>query len=439
MINYEKLDKLMELPVSEEILGAYIEGNLSATETDGIDDLLNQSDWKVIVQDISENSFDIKEDGVLLNVDNLELPIIDEINIEDNITKNCTEMNETLSGNLAGSTESMRSIGTHMIVGEEAVNETSSYVKQSYEDTCAIKAQQLVLRKFGKDITEDELVRQACDNGWYHPGKGTSINDMGKLLSANEIPCTNYMNGNIAHVVNALADGKMVIMGVDSGELWETSFLGKLWEKIEDKIPLVGGADHALIVAGIDASDPSNVKVILTDPGTGDYNKPYPLKQFIDAAEDSRFFMTVTDDSVPDVFKAYDPGTTHLPQVGDLNYYQFKNMFSDYMQDGSDIPDDVWSEFKSFAVGSIGGSDNNEIGNGSNDGEGGNSDSNDDGNGENDNGGGSNGGNDDGNGENDNDGSGEDGNGGSPDEPEDEEDEEDEEDDEDDEDEEDEE
>ncbi len=32
MIDYEKLDKLMELPVSEEMLGAYIEGNLSPEE-----------------------------------------------------------------------------------------------------------------------------------------------------------------------------------------------------------------------------------------------------------------------------------------------------------------------------------------------------------------------------------------------------------------------
>lgn len=247
-------------------------------------------------------------------------------------------------------------LGAHMKVGEEAVDVESPHVKQSHNDTCAIKSQQLVLEKFGIHRTEDELVQQAYDNGWYRPGGGTKTTDMGKILNDNGVSCTNYENGNIAQVVSALADGKQIIMGVDSYELWEAPSWRKLWEKIEDRLPLVGGADHALLVTGIDASDPSDVKVIVTDPGSGALNKPYPLKQFIDAAEDSRFFMTVTDNPAPDVFDAFEPGTTHLPMIGDMNYYEFINQFSDYMQDGDVIPDSVWDDFKlsAFGAGTVG-------------------------------------------------------------------------------------
>lgn len=360
MIDYEKLDKLMELPVSEELLGAYIEGNLSEFERNTIEGILNDSECCAIVSEINDCEGNLENSEEFPDLGTIELPGEEEYSIDlesENIFKYFTDMRETILNSLGDAAESCGSVGAHMSVGEEAVDVISSHVLQSYRDTCAIKSQQLILERFGKHLTEDELVQQAYDNGWYRPGCGTSGNDMGEILRANGVPCTNYANCNIAHVVSALADGKQVMMAVDSGELWETSFIGKLKETIEDKIPFVGGADHALLVTGIDASDPSDVKVIVTDPGSGALNKPYPLKQFIDAAEDSKFFMTVTDNPAPNVFDAFEPGTTHLPMIGDMNYYEFMNQFSDYMQDGDVIPDSVWSDFKlsAFGAGDVGG------------------------------------------------------------------------------------
>ena len=61
--------------------------------------------------------------------------------------------------------------------------------------------------------------------------------------------------------------------------------------------------------------------------------------------------MTVTDNPAPKVFDAFEPDTTHLPMIGDMNYYEFINQFSDYMQDGDVIPDSVWNDFKLSAFG----------------------------------------------------------------------------------------
>ena len=46
-------------------------------------------------------------------------------------------------------------------------------VQQLYPDTCAIKSQQLILKDFGIDVSETELVQAANANGWYNGG-GTS-------------------------------------------------------------------------------------------------------------------------------------------------------------------------------------------------------------------------------------------------------------------------
>lgn len=57
-----------------------------------------------------------------------------------------------------------------------------------------------------------------------------------------------------------------MIIGVDSGELWDQN---PLLEKLEDHFS-IQGADHAVVVSGIDTSNPSDVHVIISNPGTGE-------------------------------------------------------------------------------------------------------------------------------------------------------------------------
>ena len=209
------------------------------------------------------------------------------------------------------------------LYGEPAKNIVSDYVHQKYSDTCAIKSQQLVLEKFGIYVSEDQLRTEAYAHGWYLPGGGTSMNDVGKLLELHGIGVNQYVNGNVFNVVNELAQGHDVIIGVDSGELWHYG----LYEKMEDKV-LGPQADHALIVSGINTEDPENIKVIITDPGTGDLCKEYTLSQFVDAANDSNFFMVTTNIPEPHVFDSIEPGIEHLPYIGSMTYHDFQNNFA---------------------------------------------------------------------------------------------------------------
>lgn len=180
----------------------------------------------------------------------------------------------------------------------------SNNIQQQYPDTCAIKSQQLILEDFGINYTEAELVKFSAENGWYC-GDGTAMGDIGRILDAANIPCTSRMDANIFDLANELQQGHKVIVGVDSGELWkEDSLLTRFKEWLEDffgkDVP-----DHALIVAGIDVSDPTNPLVLVTDPGTGEKERAYPMSEFMDAWKDSQCFMCSTNVAPQDVAEQY--------------------------------------------------------------------------------------------------------------------------------------
>lgn len=199
-------------------------------------------------------------------------------------------------------------------------------VQQQYNDTCAIKSQQIILNQFGVEVNEDQCVAFSKENGWYN-GNGTQIVDIGRLLDASGIPCTQRPNSNVFDIVDQLQQGHPVIVAVDSGELEGG---GGFWEWLEEfftgKVP-----DHALIVSSIDASDPMNPQVIVTDPGTGEYSRSYPLTQFMDAWSDSNCFMVSTDVAPMDIVEQYqanDWDDMQMPEINNVSnetFHDFQN------------------------------------------------------------------------------------------------------------------
>lgn len=234
------------------------------------------------------------------------------------------------------------------IIGDAPVNILSDDVKQLFDNSCAIKSQQLILQRFGIYIPEEKLYEEAVSNGWYH--EGTSPEDVGKLLELHGIPVAQYENANIFNLVNELAQGHQVIVGVDSGELWGDNIFDIVFE--DNK------ADHALVVSGVDTSDPNNIKVILTDPGTGDLLKEYPLDQFVDAWQDSKFFMMTTQNPMPNIFDSFNtqPGIdlpiTNIPSIGHMPYEMFYNDFA-FLNYTNEIPSSVFNDFSDYVTGDI--------------------------------------------------------------------------------------
>lgn len=229
------------------------------------------------------------------------------------------------------------------VVGLPGTDGSSPFVQQQYDDTCAIRSQELILRDFGVQVSEDSLRNEATAYGWYSPGEGTPAGYIGGLLENHGVPVHQFENANIFTLSNELAQGHKVIIGVDSGELWDKGAL----EGIEDFFG-VQGADHALIVSGIDTTDPENIKVVITDPGSGDIAKAYPMDQFLDAWKDSNCFMVATDNPAPawsHGMSNFNYETGHLDSIGDLSYAEFLEKYSAYatmsLADSTGIPDNA--------------------------------------------------------------------------------------------------
>ena len=202
-------------------------------------------------------------------------------------------------------------------------------VQQLYPDTCAIKSQQLILEDFGIDVSETQLVQTANANGWYNGG-GTYPQDVGNLLNLAGIPVTKQ-DGNVFTLVNELAQGHKVIVGVDADELWYNNSNNEKWVNWMNDFFGPQGGNHALIVAGIDTSDPDNIQVIVKDPGSGDDGKPYPLDQFMDAWADTHCYMVSTNLSAPefaDGMTNFDYESGHLHDVAGVSYPDFQ-IFND--------------------------------------------------------------------------------------------------------------
>lgn len=306
--------------ISDEMLAAYIDGNATESEKSLIENSISDDSMLSEAVDIAN---DTNSYGSAFGWD---FPLNDSDFIETDNSTGSIEVNCENVGTTNNGTNIM-----FAVYGDDALNEVSENVKQLYPDTCAIKSQQLVLENFGIHISEEQLRAEAIEHGWYSPGSGTPMADVGKLLELHGVGVKQYVNGNIYNVLNELAQGHDVIMGVDSGELWHYG----LKEKMEDYIPGIGGADHALIVSGINTDNPKDVKIIITDPGTGDLCKEYPIAQFVDAAKDSNFYMVTTEESVPNVFDVYGEGIEHLPVIGNMTYDYFLKNYA-FINDISD-------------------------------------------------------------------------------------------------------
>jgi hypothetical protein len=199
--------------------------------------------------------------------------------------------------------------------------------QQQLPDDCAIKCQQYILEQFtGHAVGEGTLVREAVENGWYAPGQGTTPENVGNLLELHGVGVTHYQHASQFHLAMELAQGHKVIVGVESDALWHHN---PLLEGLRDALGIHGVADHAVVVSGIDTSDPQHVLVQVSDPGTGQALANYPLEQFLEAWRGSDFFMVAT----------HDPAPAHLPEMANFDYA------AGHIADVAGLPYDQFLEF----------------------------------------------------------------------------------------------
>ena len=277
------LKHLQPLPISEEMLGAYLEGNLSVEEVGYVESGIGEDD---MLRGLVDEIDDVQEDWTDMHRNDFDL--VFEQEIEDFILP---EIDFDIINSLELMNSEMNS-DYNVSFGQL----TPDDIHQRYPDTCAIKSQQIILESVGIEISEDELLAESIEKGLYIPGQGgTAMPDVGVLMEDHGMIVDRFINASIDDLALELAHGHHIIVGVDSGELWEPG----RWENFEDYLGHLvdtGGADHALIVSGIQVNPlTAEREVILTDPGTGEIAHVYTVEQFLDAWDDSSNFMVIAE------------------------------------------------------------------------------------------------------------------------------------------------
>ena len=275
------MDKNQSIPLSIERFAAYLDNNLSDGEMQVIDNVVNKDESlsQLVCLSKEADTFmaDWQSEDIPFDTNSIdfELPQIDANHVSDFDILDFPDNSSHLTNK------------EDMILGQLSPND----IQQQYPDTCAIKSQQIILQSHDIDISEDELVRESIEKGWYTLGAGTAPSEVGNLLEEHGVSVGRYEHASIDDIAAELAKGHQVIVGVDSGELWTPG----TYENLEDFI-IGNGADHALIVSGIDVNPLTGEReVTLTDPGTGEVAHIYTANEFEDAWDDSDNFMVTTD------------------------------------------------------------------------------------------------------------------------------------------------
>lgn len=186
---------------------------------------------------------------------------------------------------------------------------------QINDSSCAIRCQEFLLELYkNTDYDSQYLLDTAVELGIYSIEHGTRPADVGKLLEHFGIPVYTQIQADILCMAEQLASGHKIIVGLDADELWGE-------QVIDDN----QSANHAVVVAGIDTRDSEDIRVIISDPGTGESAASYPLLKFLDAWQDSNFFMMSTTEPPCQTFDLpeyanFDYEAGHIPWVGDLSF-----------------------------------------------------------------------------------------------------------------------
>lgn len=146
---------------------------------------------------------------------------------------------------------------------------------------CAIKAQQMVLRNYGIEASVEELTELAIKQGWFEEGKGSAFDFVGELLNHYGVESVQMRNAGVYHIMHELSQGHKIIVGVDADAADNSE------------------AQHVMLVAGIDTTDPDNLKVVVRDPSHPELDTSYTANDFMERWKHTGCFMVSTKQPAP--------------------------------------------------------------------------------------------------------------------------------------------
>lgn len=167
----------------------------------------------------------------------------------------------------------------------EPLQDSLVWHQQTTPFTCGVVSSEMVLKMFGVEISEAELVYEATQEGLL-TDNGITTEGIQKILDNHGID-THLTSGSISDLQSELGDGHKIVIPLDSGEIWgeDSPYEDFFGER----------ADHAVVLTGIDAE---RGVVFLNDPGHPDGQAmQVDIDKFTDAWDDSGNQFIASDES----------------------------------------------------------------------------------------------------------------------------------------------
>lgn len=251
------------MDITNELLAAYAEGNVSDSERTAVRQYLAEHPEELeSVMIIMDEDFDIqledKDRAVPHQSFDEELEaLLDEIDSEE-------------------PDESAQAISILPLMSKAAQNVV--------DNLCAIRCEGYALRALGIDVSDEELEKEAEENKWLKP-EGTPLHCIGLLSEKRGLYVSRRYGCSIDIIIRAVKKGEIVIAAIDNTELSQSLEEAKKNDLLNGKSP-----NHAVIIQSVDLEAKT---ITMLDSDNTTLSKTYPIDIFQNAWDDSTNYIVI--------------------------------------------------------------------------------------------------------------------------------------------------
>ena len=155
--------------------------------------------------------------------------------------------------------------------------------KNTVDNLCAIRCEGYALRSMGIDVSDETLEQKAKENNWLRED-GMPFHNMGLLSVIYGSFTSQGYYSSINDIINAIKDGKVVIVVIDNTEL----NLSSPWEARRKDLELGEHPNHAIIIKSLNIKEKT---IELYEPGNSNSSMTFPLNIFVEAWNDSANYL----------------------------------------------------------------------------------------------------------------------------------------------------
>ena len=193
------------------------------------------------------------------------------------------------------------------------------------ENYCCLECEKYILRRLDIEFDENQLLQNAIQNGWQKK-EGTELHNVGRHLESKGLIVTRQYNASISDIVNALNENESIIVAVDGGEL-----LGNRTEEIIEDSLIGQIPDHTVVVISLNSC---NDTITLFDPNSSNTEDTYPIKQFMDAWNDSKNYLLTIN---------YKEMKTYNPKPIDVSDVILENDLTELREAIAENAHEIWA------------------------------------------------------------------------------------------------